>query len=28
LNVGRAGRWALAPDGSFTPDGAMLETAP
>jgi len=22
----RAGRWALAPDGSFTPDGAMAET--
>lgn len=26
LNPALAGRWALAQDGSFTPDGAMLET--
>ena len=26
LNPALAGRWALAPDGAFTPDGAMLET--
>jgi hypothetical protein len=26
LNPTLAGRWALAPDGTFTPDGALLET--
>ena len=26
LNLTLAGRWALAPDGTFTPDGALLET--
>ena len=25
LNPARSGRWALAPDGSFSPDAAMLE---
>jgi hypothetical protein len=27
LDTSRIGRWALASDGSFTPDGALLESA-
>lgn len=26
LDTSRVGRWALAPDGAFTPDGALLES--